>query len=278
MNEAIIKKLKSAKKLGIAFGGGGARGIAHVGVLKVLNEVNIKPEFISGTSFGAIVGGLYCNGYSWEEIFEIIQKTKWHQVIDFSLKGGIIKGKAFHKVLATHLPDTFADLKYPLSVIATNIHTGTEVIISKGNLPAAIRASSCFPGVFEPVEFEKMKLIDGGVVNNVPVSALHSYAVDRSIAINVNMAKYDTILTSRKRKNRKLFSKIRQKRKKPSPTDVIFKTLDLLQNQLCDINLAVSKPDLYIDINLKDINMFEFDKSEDIFKIGEARTRELLDL
>jgi NTE family protein len=267
MSKEFLTKLKNARRLGIAFGGGGARGIAHIGVLKALEAHCIIPAVASGTSFGAIIGALFCNGYKSDEMLEIIKNTKWHNVIDFSVSGGIIKGEALGKHLSKFLPLTFEELKKPLSIVTVNIETGAEVILSKGELIPAIRASSSFPGMFKPVTYLGMKLVDGGIVNNVPVSALYQFAVDRSIAINV-IGSMDS--SGKNEKNdawRKVKSKLKIKRTS-SFMEVMHGSLDMMLDVVTRINLAVHKPDLYIEVPLPGIKIFQFDGFDEIYQKG----------
>lgn len=277
MTDDLITKLKSAKKLGLALGGGGARGMAHLGVLKVLEENGIRPDVVSGTSFGAIVGALYCNGYSWSEMIDIYESTKWHRFLELSLKGGLIKGNALGEVLSKFLPSTFEELKKPLSVTAAILETGNEVIFNTGDLIKAVRASSCFPGVIEPVEWNGVYLVDGGIVNNVPVSALYSYAVDRTIAVNVISSDYAVIDAT---KDKNWWQKIKEKVKMAKPTlpiEILIKAVDIMLARNVRVNLAVHRPDLYIQTDLPGIRLYNFDKYKEIIKMGEDAARKVIE-
>jgi len=162
------------QKIGIALSGGGARGIAHLGVLKALEEFGIKPSVISGTSAGAIAGAFYAGGYSLHEIKTIVEKS---DVFNFSnvliKKQGLFNMKGFEKMYQTYFPkNSFDDLQIPLYVAATDILKGEINYFSSGNLSQALMASSCIPVVFQPINFNSSYYVDGGVLNNFPVEPL----------------------------------------------------------------------------------------------------------
>jgi NTE family protein len=268
-----IRKIKNAQRLGIALGGGGARGIAHLGVLKVLDEMDIHPKIVSGTSFGAIIGAFYCSGYSWREIVRIEKKVKWIKMVDVSLQGGLMRGEALGKVLADYLPATFEELEKPLSVVATNLESGKRVVISSGDLIIGLRASSCFPGIFQPVELNGMILIDGGMVDNVPISALEPYNVDATIAVNVNASLDYSVIEE---DESHWWSRLRKKAGLKRATlsfDILLKALDIMLIEITENNITAAKPDLYIRADLSGIRIHNFDKFDKILKIGEKAAR-----
>ncbi|HEY4618644.1 MAG TPA: patatin-like phospholipase family protein [Flavobacterium sp.] len=161
-------------KIGIVLSGGGARGIAHLGILKALEEFGIVPSFISGTSAGAIAGAFYAAGYSIPEIVDILKKG---QIFNFSniliKKQGLFAMKGFQNLYQECFPnDTFEDLNIPLFVAATDILKGEIVYFSSGNLSKALRASSCIPLLFQPVNYKDTLFVDGGVIDNFPTEPL----------------------------------------------------------------------------------------------------------
>lgn len=172
--------------IGVALSGGGARGIAHLGVLQALEENGIKPDIISGTSAGAIVGGFCCAGYSPDNILTIIIKTKMLSIFKpaFSWQGLLSMDK-LAAILTAHLPETFEELSKPLTVAATDLGVGKTTYFTKGDLQSAILASSCLPVLFNPIEINGSKYIDGGILNNLPVEALINKAKN-IIAIGCN--------------------------------------------------------------------------------------------
>lgn len=161
-------------EVGIVLSGGGARGIGHLGVLKVLEECGIKPAVISGTSAGAIVGAFYSAGYSTDETIDIIEHHRFFNIAHMLFrKQGVFAMNAFETLFHKYFPkNTFEDLDIPLYAAATDILKGETVYFSSGNLTQAIMASSCIPIVFQPLSFEGRLYVDGGVLNNFPVEPL----------------------------------------------------------------------------------------------------------
>ncbi len=179
--------MKSKLKIGIALSGGGVRGVSHLGVLKALNEVGIFPTKVSGTSAGAIAGAMYCHGYQPEEVVKIIVETNYFRFMRpaVSLKG-IFRMQSVGDLFRLYLPhDDFAKLKIPLSVATTNIKKGKVVYFDEGELIKPLMASSCIPGMFEPIMIGKKYLVDGGVLNNMPVEPLDGIC-DFVIGVNCN--------------------------------------------------------------------------------------------
>ena len=178
--------------VGLALGGGGARGLAHIGVLKVLERAHVPVDYISGTSIGAIIGAAYAAGMSLEEIeslaLRISSRREQIRLIDLKLTGnGLLKGTRLYRQFSSMLGEglTFADLKIPLVVQAVDLITGREVTLIEGLVADAIRASMSVPGVFEPAPIGGMLLADGGLLNNVPVDALCRANMDVKIAVDV---------------------------------------------------------------------------------------------
>lgn len=162
------------KKVGIVLSGGGARGMAHLGILKALEEFGIEFSYISGTSAGAIAGAFYAANYSVAEIVTILKKSQIFNFSNFLIKRqGLFAMRGFQGLYNEFLPtNTFEDLKIPLYVAATDILKGELVYFSSGNLSQALMASSCIPLVFQPVEYNDSLYVDGGVMNNFPIEPL----------------------------------------------------------------------------------------------------------
>lgn len=174
-------------KTGLVLSGGGARGISHVGAIKALAEHHIKFDIISGTSAGAFVGALLCYGYSPDEIFEIILKTRFSGFLRFGFStGGLLKIDRAEEILKKYIPEnTFEALKIPLVVTASDINAGEEVSFRTGELAKPVVASCCLPGLFKPIHFQGRDLVDGAIFNNLPVAAIEQEA-DYIIGIHCN--------------------------------------------------------------------------------------------
>lgn len=204
-------------KIGLVLGGGGAKGAAEVGVLKVIEEAGIKPDYIVGTSIGSIVGGLYAAGFSAAELETLFQTQEWLSLLtdrnsslasepyktvegityifgipiyDRQARGlGVMKGSSIEHMLDS-MANTkgctdFVRLKTPFCCVAADIRSGSEVILSKGNLAKAMRASMAIPGVFKPVEMDGHLLVDGGMLNNLPVDVCRQMGADIIIAVDL---------------------------------------------------------------------------------------------
>lgn len=179
----------SRKKVGLALSGGGARGFAHVGVLKVLAEHSIPIDFIAGTSAGSFVGGALACGLGTDEIVAIAQKIKWSNMTGFSYSPrGVLSNAAMGKFIRENFPTLrFEELKIPFAAVACELESGEEVILKDtGDLELAIRSSCAVPGVFLPVSNgDGRTLVDGGVVAPVPTQAVREMGADIVIAVDL---------------------------------------------------------------------------------------------
>jgi len=179
-----------ATKIGLVLGSGGARGYAHLGVLKVLYEADIHIDLIVGTSFGAIVGAGYAAGRNIYELEKIALDTGWMKLlkmIDVAPPKGIFAGNKLERFFSVLTRQKhFSELKVPLTVVATDIETGEEVLINKGSVSKAILASSAFPGIFAPVKIDNRWLVDGVLVNPLPIQTAFDMGADMVIAVDVS--------------------------------------------------------------------------------------------
>lgn len=157
-------------KIGLALSGGGARGIAHIGVIKALEELGIKPDIISGTSAGSIVGTLYASGMRPHEIFDVVSHLSIFKSVKIAWAwSGLLKMEGLQALLTKYIPDnTFESLKIPLTVAATEIRLGAIQYFSSGQLAPAVISSCSIPGVFDPVHFNDHLYVDGGLLDNLP--------------------------------------------------------------------------------------------------------------
>lgn len=243
-----------ARKIGLALGGGGARGLCHIEFIKVLDELGLKPSILSGTSIGAIVGALYASGYSGKDMEELLNEIGLKEIskmVDpsfFSL-AGLVKGKGVIDFLKKNIPvKTFEQLKIPLKIVATDYWQQREVILEKGELIPAIRASISIPAIFEPVKIDGRVLIDGGVTNPVPYDIIRDQC-DLLIAIDVGGY-------------REASTNVRM----PNMFENILSTVQILQNAIVENKMSIAKPDIYIKPPLKNIGLLEFEKYEKVIR------------
>lgn len=253
-------------KIGIALGGGGAKGLAHVPILEVIDEFGLTPHQIAGTSIGAIVGVLYASGIKGQQIRERINQVsfmegdkftdkltrkgllKWFDYIEISLSGGaLLKTDNFLTDLMEEVKgSTFEELKYPLKVVASDFWKRKQVVFDVGELKPAIQASMALPGVFKPVVIDDRVLVDGGAVNPVPFDLLDR--CDVVIAVNA--------MGNRTESNDLI----------PTFSEAIFNTFQIMQNTMLKQKLIEHPPDIYISPDIVDIKMLDFFKADQIFK------------
>jgi NTE family protein len=185
----IDKLLKRKPKIGIALSGGATLGAAHLGVMQVLEREGIKPDFVAGTSAGALVGAIYCAGIPLDEMQEIFINMKWPTIIKLaittplSLFDMLPMDSVINKIIGEC---DFKDLKIPFAAIGCDLMTGERVVLDKGPVAPAIRASASVPGIFTPVEIDGRMLVDGGVVDNLPVEQLRAMGAKFTIASDVS--------------------------------------------------------------------------------------------
>jgi NTE family protein len=178
-------------KIGLALGSGGPRGLAHIGIIKVLEQHNIPIDYIAGSSIGAVVGGFYAAKKNIAEIEQMAVNTKWKQYFsmffDPSFGQGLIKGDKIAKFMDDYLENVnFHNLKIPFKAVATNVKDGETVIIDKGRAVDAIRVSLSIPLLFKPINIDNQLLVDGGLSMPVPVDVVRKMGADVVIAVNLN--------------------------------------------------------------------------------------------
>lgn len=244
------------KKIGLALGSGALKGLAHVGVIKVLEENNIPIDFIAGTSIGALVGAIYAYFGNSRVLESIVLESDLKSSLGFldpTLKKGFLRGEKIMRFFKKYVKaKDFNELKKPLAVIATNLKTGEAKIIKKGDLVSAIRASISVPVVFQPVKREGEFLIDGGMTMPVPVGPLKQMGADIIIAVNL----YD-------------YGKRQQKRfRKLNLSFIGNKAAEIMLYQLAKRD--VGEADIVIEPDVEGFSLIEaIKKREKIMKLGE---------
>jgi NTE family protein len=181
---------KKKVKIGLALGGGGARGYAHLGVLKAFEEHGIKFDAVAGTSVGSLVGAFYCAGYNYEQIYDIAKNLKLKEIRSSKLIFVPSKTDGIEKVITDNLGEiNIEDLKTEFYAVAVDLKSTEELHINKGNLAKAVAGSCSVPGVFNPVGFEDKNLADGGLSNTLPSNVLKLHNCDYVVAIDINPAR-----------------------------------------------------------------------------------------
>ncbi len=301
----------TAKKnsIGLALGSGAARGLAHIGALKVLEDAGIEIELVTGTSMGAFIGALYAAGVPVEQMEKAARELDWRRlagIIDPVLPiSGLIDGKKLKEFMAELLPvRSFEDLRCPLAVTATDIHNGDSIIIKQGDLLEALHASLAFPGIFSPVKFGRRHLVDGGLCNPVPVDIAHSLGAKHVVGIctipKVSKESPETFIHAKQdrmplnRRLREMFTaKMVEKAfrhaleniptssepepdtlwKSPNIFRVFAQSVAIMENEINELRLRQNVHDLIIRPNLEGVTLLEFHKARAIIAAGETATR-----
>ncbi|MBE7075991.1 MAG: hypothetical protein E7375_02875 [Clostridiales bacterium] len=172
-------------KIGVAFGGGGARGLSHIGVIRAFEEFGLEFDYVAGTSVGSLIGAAYANGMSWKQIYDIAKKLKVKDIKTNMFMPS--KTEGLQKLAIESFGDIdIKDLEKPYSAVAVDLKTTKEVCISSGNLAKAIAGSCCVPGIFQPVEFGEKLFCDGGLQNTIPANIPRYFNCDYVIAVDCN--------------------------------------------------------------------------------------------
>ena len=279
-------------KVGLVLSGGAARGLAHIGVLKALEEQGIKIDAIAGTSMGAVIGGLYASGYKIDELEKLALKIDWQQALsdappradvpfrrkqddrDFLVKQklsfrddgslglplGVIQGQNLSLLLESllaHTSDTrdFDKLPIPFRAVATDIASGEKVVFRKGHLPQVIRASMSIPAVFAPVELDGRLLVDGGMTDNIPLDVARDMGVDVAIVVDIG-------------------TPLRSRKQLATVVDVLNQSITLMTRRNSEEQLAALHPnDVLIEPPLASFGVTDFGKAEEMIDAGYRATR-----
>ena len=259
--------------------GGGARGFAHIGTLRAMERRDLRVEVWAGTSIGAIIGALSAAGYSADDLLALARSVSWRDVFDLSLRAGMIKGEKLHALLAEHLPADFEDLGQRLAVTCTDIESGEEIVLTSGDLIKAVRASSCFPGAFEPVMHLGRTLADGGICNNLPVDALATLNADVTIASDVTpprRAAYHAPANDLRPWWERVVATVTLEQRTPMAA-VTLRATDIMMRLLTDAQYVHHPVDLRIAHELPTVRVESFWELEAVVAAGEVEAERVLD-
>jgi len=262
---------KRSGKIGLAFGSGSARGWAHIGVLRALEELGIRPAVVSGASTGSLVAAACASGQvdELESWVRSLTKIDVWRLMDANFGGGgVMTGNKLMRAVGDQLVDHDIEaLASQFGAVAADLYSGREVWISNGSMLSAVRASSGLPGLFTPVRHEGRWLIDGGVVNPVPVSLCRALGADYVIAVSLNRRLAGEVV----REPDETDSGSTQ----ASMMEVMYTSINIMQDQITRSRLAGDPPDVVIRPRLSDFRLMEFHRAAEAIEEGYAATQRL---
>ena len=279
-------------KIGFVLGAGSARGWAHIGVLRALTEAGIKPDLIAGCSVGALVGAAFAAG-SLDQLEAWALSLDWKRMLklmDFGLRGGLIKGKRVREVFREQFVEReFSELDVPFAAVATDLYSGQEVWLREGKVSAAIGASIAVPGLFQPVPHEGRYLVDGSVVNPIPVSLCRAMGADIVLAVDLGsdlVGRYarnddraptqtaprgfmSRFLPRYNRDNRASEPQAEPESMPPSLLETLMGSINIMQLRIARSRLAGEPPDALLAPRLGHLGLLDYHRAE--FAIAEGR-------
>lgn len=290
--------------IGLALGGGAARGLAHIGVIEALIEAGLEPDIIAGTSIGAVAGGFYACGRLdlLHGLARELTMRKLLRYFDVNLAGSsLVSGKRLEKTLASQIGDVhIEDLGKKFVAIATELGTGQEIWLTKGSLVAALRASYALPGIFKPVRIGGRWLMDGALVNPVPVSAARALGANFVIGVTLHSGSYvrNTLFpveaeasldpkpeagADERPEKKSRFALVkrqmfggRRRDSAPGIPRVVLEAFNITQNRIARSRLAGDPPDAIIQVHLDGVGLFDFHKAEHTIEQGRIAMRRYL--
>ncbi|PNU21250.1 patatin [Geothermobacter hydrogeniphilus] len=305
-----VPGLQSRNRLGLALGSGAARGLAHIGVIKVLEAEGIRPTAVAGTSIGALIGALYAAGVPAADMEDVARSIDWRslaRLVDPILPTrGLIDGRKITRFFSELLPvRDFSELQIPLAMVATDVETGESIVLRQGDLLSALRAAIAFPGIFPPVCFGDRYLVDGGLCHPVPAAIVRELGATRVLGIcaipEVDKSSHEAFLpgrstTDRKVRNTPLLGILNAERveklwrdifgrrnvnrgegngnrRPPNIFRVFAQSVAIMENQINALRLAHDDIDLLLRPQLAGINLLEFHRAEEIIAAGETAAR-----
>lgn len=261
-------------KTGLALGSGAARGLAHIGVLKALRDASTPVDMVAGTSIGAMVGACFAKEGEITAVEELALNTGWRELARLldprlgSLRKGLIHGRRIQELLYSVIGDVeFKDLKIPFAAVATDLNTGREVVIRKGSVVEAVRASISMPGIFVPVTLEDRCLVDGGLTNPVPADILHDMGAGLIVAVNV-------LVEPQESKHAASLSKESGVAGLPNIFNALIQSIYIMEYEITKARTL--KADVVITPDVSHIGAFEFHRGEEAILAGYEAARKAL--
>lgn len=250
-------KSKPKVKVGLALGGGFARGIAHIGVLQALEANNIPIDLVAGTSAGSLVGAMYCAGMDPWLVQQAAEQINWRALVRLKLRrDGLLDAEGLERwLLATAGDLDFADLRVPFTATATDLMTGQEVLLTSGRVCTAVRASCAFPGIFLPVRLGPHTLVDGGLVHPVPAAVVRNMGADLVIGVELSRPRAET---------------------KPPRNLLHIMLYSLAVVQRPQIALALKEADIAIRPDLSNFGVIELERVADMVRVGREAAEEAI--
>lgn len=272
------------KKVHLVLGSGGARGLAHIGVIEMLERDGYEICEVAGCSMGAVVGGIYCAGYleNYTQWLRTLTRTSVFSLMDFTLTTkGFIKGeKVLGKMMELTGEQQIENLKIPFTAVATDMMTMEEVHFTKGNLYEALRASIAIPGIFTPVVEKGTVLVDGGVLNPVPMNLIHKQKDAIVVAVNLNgkSKPEDSPQNEEEAAEKSWLTKFLTSDKSSPPTLSLFDLLQtsyrFTQDRLIALMIEHYKPDIVVEIPRNACWTFDFHRADELIEMGKEAYQE----
>lgn len=286
--------------IGLALAGGAAKGLAHIGVLKAMEELDLLPSYVAGTSAGALVGGLYASGMTpaqMEDVATNLDRSEFSKLVDVTwAKGSLVAGRRVEEFLRELVGDVrIEELSIPFIATAVDINTGVGFHFTKGPLVDAIRASISIPGVFEPVVANGGYLVDGGLRQNLPLTALERFRPRKLVAVGLmaqrrvsfdwhNDAEIRRSEQEKPKQDTDLWERLRDRLSRENPGRKELPGMTFIMSQVMNIYMAQGsaweieqgKPDLFINLDTSDLELWEFWRGAEAVRMGYDQSKPAL--
>ena len=263
--------------IGLVLSGGGARCFAHIGVLKALEEQDVRVVAVAACSTAAFIGALFCGGCRAEEVEDIIRNLSATELVDLDSGSGLMEQHEIERALRPHLPATFEALKIPLIVNATDIQRGELVTFSRGALLRALSASNAFPGVFSPVKLGGRDLSDGGILSNLPVDLIVTMTNAPVLAVDVSPSPRERLELPEDESGLKRFI-LSLTGQAALPVALLRKSYTISQSRLIDLQVAMHPPDGLLRPDFPEgLGIFSFSRFDEAVELGYRETLRYLE-